>query len=437
MNALRVSRPYDRAVGIALSFLCASLLLIPSRLVFAPLGSAGSVAQMTGLLMLAWWLQSRVSGAWRNQLPMVAIATLIYLTSTAASYVAAARRPIPPIEISAADRGLLSAVAYTGIVLFTVDGLRQRSTLDSVLRRLVLCGGIIGLIGLLQFATGHLLIDYIEIPGLSPNNELGGLDSRGGLNRPSGTAIHPIEFGAVLTMLMPLALHYALSDTRESLLRRWLPVATMAGSIGVCISRSAMVSAALSLAILLPTWPRAVRRRAYVAIPAVLVAFYLLIPGLLGTIAALFTGIGGDTSAQSRTDSAQIALDFIPRAPWFGRGARTFLPSYRILDNQYLLSAIETGFVGVAAFLLLAASAVLAAHRIRRLTRDPVTASLAQALLAAVVTATISTALYDAFSFPMAVTLFFLLVGACGALAMLERDTTSRVTALSVSKSET
>jgi hypothetical protein len=437
MNAPRGSSHHDRAVGTALTFLGGSLLLIPSRLVFAPLGSAGSVAQMTGLLLLAWWLQSRVSGAWRNQLPVVGITTLIYLASTVASYVAAARRPIPPIEISAADRGLLSALAYTGIVLFTVDGLRRRSTLDSVLRRLVLCGGIIGLIGLLQFATGHVLIDYIEIPGLSTSSELGGLDSRGGLNRPSGTAIHPIEFGAVLTMLMPLALHYAMNETQMSWARRWLPVATMAGSIGVCISRSAMVSAALSLAILLPTWPKAVRRRAYVAIPAVLASFYLLIPGLLGTIAGLFTGIGEDTSAQSRTDSAQIALDFIPRAPWFGRGARTFLPSYRILDNQYLLSAIETGFVGVAAFLLLAASAALTVHRVRRLTRDPVTASLAQALLAAVVTATISTALYDAFSFPMAVTLFFLLLGACGALAMLERHAPSRTAALSVSRSET
>ncbi len=127
-------------------------------------------------------------------------------------------------------------------------------------------------------------------------------------------------------MLLPVALHYALHDTTRSRFWRWFPVAAMAGSIGVCISRSAMVSAALGLAVILPTWHRQLRRRAYVAIVGALVGFYLFIPGLLGTIAGLFTGIGGDTSAQSRTDSAGIALDFIPRSPLV-RARSTHLPA--------------------------------------------------------------------------------------------------------------
>ena len=56
--------------------------------------------------------------------------------------------------------------------------------------------------------------------------------------------------------------------------------------------------------------------------------------------------------------SYAIAGEFIGRAPIFGRGFSTFLPSYRILDNQYLGLLIETGIVGLVAFLV--------AHRCRR-----------------------------------------------------------------------
>jgi O-antigen ligase len=352
---------------------------------------------------------------------MVGVATLTFLASILASYVAAATRPIPPIEIRAADRGLISALAYTGMVLAMIEGLRHRRSLDVVLMRLVTFGGIIAGLGLVQFATGRQLTDFIEIPGLSANFELGGLESRGGLNRPSGTAIHPIEYGAVLTMLLPLALHYAMYAKERSTLARWWSVALIAGSIGICISRSAVVSAVLGLAILVPSWSPSLRRRAYVAIIGVLVTFYLFVPGLLGTLTAMFTGIAQDNSAQSRTDSYGIALDFIPRALWFGRGSRTFLPSYRILDNQFILSLIETGVVGVAAFLFAAGAGVFGAHRVRRRSTDRSTRDLAQALIASIAAATLSTALYDSFSFPMAATLFFVLLGASGALVASQR----------------
>ncbi len=93
--------------------------------------------------------------------------------------------------------------------------------------------------------------------------------------------------------------------------------------------------------------------------------------------------------------------------------------------------------MGVAAFILLVVAVVVAARQIRRRSTDPRVRSLAQALMASVATAAVSTALYDAFSFPMAVTLFFVMVGACGALAMLERPATRDTSHESVSLAET
>ena len=80
----------------------------------------------------------------------------------------------------------------------------------------------------------------------------------------------------------------------------------------------------------------------------------------------LFTGISQDDSARSRTDSYALAFDFIQQRPFFGRGFSTFLPTYRIIDNQYLGLLIETGVVGLLAFISLLVTALVVAGRLSR-----------------------------------------------------------------------
>ena len=118
----------------------------------------------------------------------------------------------------------------------------------------------------------------------------------------------------------------------------------------------------------------------------------MAVPGLLGTLTGLFTGISGDSSAQSRTDSYALAAAFISRRPIFGRGFLTFLPSYRILDNQYLGLAIETGVVGVATllFLFLCGIFIGPRHSPAQSPRMPAIRSLANSLAASVASAAAS-----------------------------------------------
>ena len=74
--------------------------------------------------------------------------------------------------------------------------------------------------------------------------------------------------------------------------------------------------------------------------------------GLVGTIISLFTGLSSDPSIAGRTDDYAVVGKFISESPWFGRGFGTFLPKeYFILDNQYLGSIVETGYVGLGALL--------------------------------------------------------------------------------------
>ena len=92
------------------------LLGLPAQLVVAPLGGAGSPAQLVGLVALLWWATYRLAhgkaGPTSGRRLRVALAALV--TSVLLSYVAANLRPLGGIESRAADRGLLIVGAWCG-----------------------------------------------------------------------------------------------------------------------------------------------------------------------------------------------------------------------------------------------------------------------------------------------------------------------------------
>ena len=94
---------------------------------------------------------------------------------------------------------------------------------------------------------------------------------------------------------------------------------------------------------------------------------FLTMPGVLGTITNLFTGISSDSSVASRTGSYDVASMFISRSPLLGRGFGTFLPKYWILDNGYLGLLIEGGALGLLGLLIVIATAVGCAFRSARI----------------------------------------------------------------------
>jgi O-antigen ligase len=407
-----------------LSVFIVLLIGIPSRLIIGPLGGAGTPAQVLGLCLAAWWLAMRfASPSMRDRCsrPM-RTAMLVFVAAVLASYIAAATRAITSDEMRSADLGLVSVISWLGVLLVAADAVRSQNKLDTLLRRLVIAGGALATLGIVQFVTKLPFTNYIQIPGLTANNALLSVSDRDGFTRPAGTALHAIEFGAVLTMILPIALHYAIADQHRSLTRRWYPVAAIAIAVPISISRSAIVSTFVVLAFLMPTWSVALRRKACLGIAALMCGLFVLVPGLLGTLTGLFTGISSDSSAQSRTGSYPLAWEFISRAPLFGRGFPTFLPEYRILDNQYLGILIDMGVVGCVALVSLFVTGVLTARRVRRDSRDPAERQLAQALAASVASAGISFAFFDAFSFPMASGLLFFILGCVGTLRRLARS---------------
>ncbi len=399
------------------------LLLVPSRLKIAALGGVGAPAALAGLGLLLWWLLhhvSRVEPESTHRHP-VRIATGVVGVCLLVSFVAASTRPPEPLEPSTALLGMIAFLSWGGLLLVAHDGLRDWAGLVRVLRRLVVLTAVVAGVGVVQFVTHQQLIDRIHLPGLVLTQSLGDLGARSGFSRPTGTSLHAIEFGAVLTMVLPLALTFAVFDRARPVLARWLPVAVIGFAVAVSLSRSAVIGAVVGLVVVMARWPVRSRVLALAALPVVGALLFVTVPGLLGAVAGMFSGLGGDDSARSRIDSYPVAFSFVAERPWFGRGFGTFLPTYRILDNQWLLALIEVGVLGTVALLALLVAAMGCGRAVARSHPDPLVAQLAQATVAGVAVGTVSNAFYDGLSFPMAAAVLFLEVGLCGAFYRLAR----------------
>ena len=238
------------------------------------------------------------------------------------------------------------------------------------------------------------------------------------LRRPSGTAGHPIEFGAVCTMILPVALYYALRP-RLGLLSRlyWLTcVGTLLAGVVLALSRSAMICFGVVAVILLIGWPLRRTVLTLVVGAAGFMVVWLGFPTLVTALTTLFSTAGSDTSILARTRDYDAALAETMKHPWLGRGLGTWLSTkYNILDNQYLHTLLENGIVGVVAFVLLFLVPIVGLLRLRaRLTcRDD--RQFALTLLAALSVDLVGSIAYDSLTYPIATGLAFVLIGATGA----------------------
>lgn len=417
----RVLRPLRHLDAVSvLTVYLVLVVAVPSSLRIPALGAAGTPSGIWGLGCFLLWCVTRAQGArGGDRAPYVRVATLVLLTAGLASWTAAMLRPLPPLEANGADLGLLRLVAFAGVVLLTADLVAPPARLVTLQRRLVVGVALLALLGLAQFVTGEALVDRISIPGLVSSQEFSGVADRGGFTRSAGTAMTALEYSFVLAAVFPLALTLAFFDRDRSLLRRAAPPLLVGAALITSVSRSGVIGLVVGCLVMLLTWPPAVRRTMLALAPLALVVVYLTVPGLGGTLGRLFTESATDPSALSRSGSYEIVGLFVAADPVVGRGFGTFLPVYRILDNQYLLLVIEMGVVGLLAFgaLLLAA---MGSARPRRGPGDDVDPTdldhqLGHGLVAAVATAALLTAFFDLFAFPMAVGTLALLCGMCGA----------------------
>jgi O-antigen ligase len=406
---------------LAVVFL-AVVAAIPAQLVVPGLGSLGSPQIIVSLAALGAWFVTWLSpnDNWADRYRPVPILIAIFVAANLASFGAAGLRPTDALESSAADRGLIIVLASAGIALLIAESVSSRDRLDVVVKGMVLAGTAIACVGIIQFASGYDLAANVRLPGLqSTTNDAAFITTRSIFRRVSGTTVHAIEFSAVLCIVFPAALYLALYQRR-----RWfISVALIGIALPMSVSRTAVVGIGIGALVLVLAWPRSYRRKFYAFTVLYLVAMRLMIPGLLGTIRALFVDAGADPSVSSRTTDYEYVDKFVAERPLFGRGFATFIPTrYDFLDNQYLLSLVETGYVGVSAYLLLLAGGMFVAYRVRRRSTDDRDRGLAQALMASLAVVGFTSFTFDFLSFPTARAMLFTAVGCVGALWRFTSD---------------
>jgi O-antigen ligase len=182
------------------------------------------------------------------------------------------------------------------------------------------------------------------------------------------------------------------------------------------ISRSAIISTLLVAAFWFAVATPQRRLRGVMLAGSMSTLLFLTTPGLLGTIRSYFMNIGSDTSISTRTSDYAAVAPFIRQSPWIGRGPATFLPKFRILDNQWLASLIETGILGMAGLIVFVLTPGLLGTSLRRSTTDPLFRDLGQALLGMSAVVIFLAMSFDLLAYPMAPAFLAIFLGIAGAL---------------------
>ena len=403
-----------------LSIFMVLMLGIRSDLSVAALGGAGAPSALLGLGMLLWWFWHRLHSGrpehnWQKW-PPVQVALALFMVCVLISFTLASISPLPVLEANGADKALIQMAAFAGIILVAHDGIPTRERFLVLMRRIALFGGIYASLGLLQFVTKRSWVSGFSIPGLTPSG-FGGIDVRDGYVRASATAIHSVEYAMVLTMILPVALTLAMRDTSRSAAARWYPALALLLAAGLSVSRSALLGLAAVMLVLFISWRPTERWVAVGAGIVGLLGMAVMMPGMTGTLLGMFDG--SDPSITSRTDSYGLAFSFIKEHPLFGRGLGTFLPSYRIVDNQYLGLLVMVGVVGTAAFLMIILCAIGTVLRGRVRCEPSLHRDLGVAMVAMLLGGALLTAFFDSFSFPQACGMLMLAIGLCGAYRTL------------------
>src|SRR5258708_19378813 len=113
------SRSHDSVT--LLTFFLLFLFAIPSRLVFAPLGGAGSPSTIVGIVFFVWYLLNWLhpsSTIARGRQP-IRRAAVLFFCAIFASYASATQHALNVTERNGEDRGLLMLIASLYFLLLS------------------------------------------------------------------------------------------------------------------------------------------------------------------------------------------------------------------------------------------------------------------------------------------------------------------------------
>ena len=323
------------------------------------------------------------------------------------------------------------------LVFYLVVGVTRRTgAVDLVVKTFVTTGVIVAMFAIYETRSGYNFFDHLSgfVPFIEIN-EYPTSGRRGGQIRATGSAQHPIALGAALVMLTPLAVYLARTTGR----RRWYTAAGLlcVGSLAT-VSRTGVLMLVVVGVVFVWLRPKEAKRMWPALIPAIVVIHFAM-PGALGTIRGAFFPEGGliadqmksaGTRGSGRVADLGPALSEWSQNPVLGQGFGTRIvdrgrDNAQILDNQWLKTMLETGVLGLLAWVWLYARAI---RRFGRLARhdDSPRGWLLAALTASLAAFAFGMVTYDAYSFIQVTFVSFLFLALAASVAEGSRPPVAR-----------
>jgi hypothetical protein len=235
--------------------------------------------------------------------------------------------------------------------------------------------------------------------------------AEGGRVTVVGPTLHGLAATTMLVIVMPFALVRVIhASSRRSW---WLNAAAFAVMVSAALATDRKTAMLVPLALVLYiAWyrPRQMLRLAPVGVVVLVGLVHFASPGALKTVLNITEGANSNSTTHREGDFTDIVPDVLAH-PLIGRGFGTLNPEkpseFRINDDEYLDEVWEVGILGLAVFGFMILAPVLIARSAIR-TRGPTVANLALACSGGCVAFFVVCALFDAFSFPQAPYMFFL-----------------------------
>jgi len=377
------------------------------------------------LIVLTWLLSMAAGGPgaprWRFTKVHAAVAAFVAVAFL--SVVLNAPSLAGALELSLAIKKLTMLAAFFALFLLVASVVRPAEVRPFMTLTLALSVVVaLGILWEYRFKTnlfytwsGKLFPSFFQVTPLDTTS----VDEIG---RPAvaGPADLSLEAVAMLAMALPIALVRAMhsSRTRERIFCG-LAACVLLGAMVATYRKSALLAPVAVVLMLAYFRRRELLRLAPLGVVLVL-AIPALAPNALGSVIEQLQPkrLGVSTVSDRVSDYDAVRPDVLSHLA-FGRGFGSYDHTiYRVLDNQLLMQLIETGIVGLLAYVLMLALAVGSAVPIIR-RREPGRAPPALAIAAATGAFLVLSALFDIMSFPHGPYILMIMLGL---LAVLVAD---------------
>ena len=360
-GGLLVAWVVTRSVRASLLGLIAVASLLPFAVIPVRVGVSLTAVDALSAAIVLGWLVRHVGQDRRVELTPAGRILIVYLVAVAVALVVGASYAPPT---GAALRSFLKYWVAIGLFFVVVNVVRDRATIRTLLRALVVCGILAAATGLaiqalprptiVELLSSLSVVGYPSGPGVlrflpGPNNTY--LDGPNDWPRATGTSVDPNVYGGML--MLGAAVMLAQTFAPRPILPRWLLVGGLAITATAMVasqSRASWLGLAVAAAVV-----ATIRDRRLWLLGALGGAAMVVLPVGQRMLARLASGFAAqDRAAALRLDEYRQALKIIADYPILGVGfgGAPEVGTFVGVSSIYLLVGEQTGLIGLGLFLL-------------------------------------------------------------------------------------